>query len=37
MKGVWKEHKLSSGDNYGQRAQKMLDGMFDAGMIQDAK
>lgn len=35
--GAWQPHTTPQGATYGQRAQRMLDAMWDLGMIQDAK
>ncbi len=35
--GVWEAHTTPQGATYGERAQQILDAMWDVGMIQDAK
>lgn len=36
-KGVWESHRTPQGATYGERAQQILDAMWDTGMIQDGK
>jgi len=35
--GVWQPHTTPQGATYGERAQQILDAMWDTGMIQDGK